>query len=116
MSVSPVELIIVPNIQTGFDKPYSYEHFVPALEHYGGGHGHGHGHGGDDDDEGSYSAEYESHKPVTYSLKELPGLALQLTSSVLTESSGLQPEHAEAMEGVERKLVGLLLQGERPAQ
>lgn len=60
--------------------------------------------------------EYESHKPVSYSLKELPGLALQLTSTVLADSGeGQQVQQAEEMEKAERKLVGLLLQGNKPA-
>jgi len=60
--------------------------------------------------------EYESHKPVSYSLKELPGLALQLTSTVLADSgAGQQAQQAEEMEKAERKLVGLLLQGNQPA-
>ena len=60
--------------------------------------------------------EYESHKPVSYSLKELPGLALQLTSTVLADSGAGQPaQQAEAMEKAERKLVGLLLQGNKTA-
>ncbi|XP_060839754.1 uncharacterized protein LOC132920989 [Rhopalosiphum padi] len=96
---------ITYSLATGFDKPPSYEHFVPALEH--------HGDGGDDDDDGD--TEYESHKPVSYSLKELPGLALQLTSTVLAESGVSQPaQQAEAMEKAERKLVGLLLQDNKP--
>lgn len=75
---------------------------MPALEHHGGG-GY---------DDGEYG-DYESHKPVAYTLKELPGLALQLSTEVLSESSSAGPqaaERAEAMRTVERKLVGLLLQ------
>lgn len=95
---------IGPVFFAGFDKPPSYEHFVPALEHHGGGD--------DDDDDG---AEYESHKPVSYSLKELPGLALQLTSTVMAESGADQPaQQVEAMEKAERKLVGLLLRDNKP--
>jgi len=94
----------------GFDKPPSYEHFVPALEHHGGGGGGG---GGDDEDG---DVEYESHKPISYSLKELPGLALQVTSAVLAESGAGQPaQQAEAMEKAESKLVGLLLQDNKRA-
>ncbi|CAH1709776.1 uncharacterized protein LOC114124661 [Aphis gossypii] len=95
---------ITYSLATGFDKPPSYEHFVPALEHHGGGD--------DDDDDG---AEYESHKPVSYSLKELPGLALQLTSTVMAESGAAQPaQQVEAMEKAERKLAGLLLRDNKP--
>ncbi|CAI6351575.1 unnamed protein product [Macrosiphum euphorbiae] len=100
---------ITYSLATGFDKPPSYEHFVPALEHHGGG-------GDDDDDDNEGGVEYESHKPVSYSLKELPGLALQLTSTVLADSgAGQQAQQAEEMEKAERKLVGLLLQGNKPA-
>ncbi|XP_025200860.1 uncharacterized protein LOC112598559 [Melanaphis sacchari] len=95
---------ITYSLATGFDKPPGYEHFVPALEHHGGSN--------DDDDD---DTEYESHKPVSYSLKELPGLALQLTSTVLAESGVGQPtQQAEAMEKAERKLVDLLLQDNKP--
>jgi len=36
-----------PVFCAGFDKPPSYEHFVPALEQHGGGDG-------DDDDDDDY--------------------------------------------------------------
>ncbi|XP_060870333.1 uncharacterized protein LOC132944833 [Metopolophium dirhodum] len=104
---------ITYSLATGFDKPPSYEHFVPALEHHGGGGGGG---DDDDDDDDDGGVEYESHKPVSYSLKELPGLALQLTSTVLADSGAGQPaQQAEAMAKAEGKLVGLLLQGNKPA-
>ncbi|KAL4113312.1 hypothetical protein QTP88_016960 [Uroleucon formosanum] len=56
-----------------------YEPFVPAIEHHGG-------------------VEYKSHKPVSYSLKELPRLAmaLQLTSTMLADSGATQPAHQAA--------------------
>lgn len=97
-------LTIFDECTTGFDKPPNYEHFIPALEHYDGGD-----HGNGDGDDGG---EYESHKPTSYELKELPTLALELTG-VLSESSD-QSEQTEAIENAESKLVGLLLKGKPP--
>lgn len=77
---------------------------MPTLEHHGGGGGGGGG-GGDYDDN---DEEYESHKPIAYSLKELPELALQLTSTVLSGGSD-RSDQSEAMENAERKIASLLL-------
>lgn len=87
----------------GFDKPLSYEHFIPALEHHNGGIGGG---GGSDDD---YDEGYDESQrvPVTYSMKELPGLALQMTGSVLSEFGKPAEVNAEATtKNAERKVVG----------
>lgn len=76
------------------------------MEHHTiGGGGGGGGNGGEDD----VHDHYEAHKPDDYSLKELPGLAMQLTSTVLSESAGTGSGNADAVENAGRKLVNLLL-------